>query len=230
LLISTNNLSKRKLNVAIVGARADGHAGSILDTLSYFNNINVVAFFDNSTNKVNKKVHGIPVIGNIDKIPEFNDIKIDAIHVAIGDNKARFDIYRKLEMMNLQLISIIHPTAILSRSAKIGEGCFIGANAIIQNNVSIDDYSIINTGAIIEHDNVIGKAVHLAPSACTAGRVIINDLAFIGIGALIVPDITIGYSVFINAGVVVKKNVEDGLKMVGYSAKTHSKNIYLDSP
>lgn len=228
--MSNNSLSKKKMNVAIVGARADGHAGSILDALSYFKNINVVAFFDNSTDKLNKKVHGIPVIGNIDKILEFDDVKIDAIHVAIGDNKARFDIYRKLELMGLQLLTIIHPNAITSKSAQIGEGCFIGANAIIQNNVFIDDYSIINTGAIIEHDNVIGKAVHLAPSSCTAGRVIIKDLAFIGIGALIVPDITIGYSVFVNAGVVVKKNVEDGLKMVGYSAKAHSKNIYLDSP
>ena len=101
-------------------------------------------------------------------------------------------------------------------------------NSIIQNNVVINNYSIINTGAIIEHDNVIGKAVHIAPSACTAGRVTIHDLSFIGIGALVIPEITIGYGAFINAGVVVKKNVEDGLTMVGYTAKIHSKNIYHD--
>ena len=227
-MISTTNFLENKLNVALVGARADGHAGSVLDALSCFNNINVVAFFDNTPNKINKKIYGIPVIGDIGKISEFEDEKIDVFHVTIGHNKARFDIYNELEAMGLQFLSIIHPTAIISSSAKIGKGCFIGANAVIQNNVDINDYSIINTGAIIEHDNVIGKAVHIAPSACTAGKVTIHDLSFIGIGALVIPEITIGYGAFINAGVLVKKNVEDGLTMVGYTAKIHSKNIYHD--
>ena len=227
-MISTSGLPKKKLNVALVGARSNGQAGVVLDTLSYYNNVNVVAFFDNTSYKINEKVHGINVEGGVEKIALFRDAKIDAVHVAIGDNKARFDIYKELELMGFQLLSIIHPTAIISPSAEIGNGCFIGANAVIQNNVVINDYSLINTAAIIEHDNVIGKAVHIAPSACTAGRVQINDLAFVGMGALVIPDITIGYSAFINAGVLVKKNVDDGQTMVGYSAKIHYKNVYFD--
>ena len=106
-MISTTNFSENKLNVALVGAGIKGHAGVILDTLSYFNNINVVAFFDNTPNKINKKIYGIPVIGGIGKISEFEDEKIDAFHVTIGDNKARFDISNKLEAMGIQLFSII---------------------------------------------------------------------------------------------------------------------------
>lgn len=228
LIISSKEITKSKLNVALIGARADGHAGSVLDALNYFKNINVVAFFDHSSEKLGTKVKGIPVIGDIDEISNFSDKKIDAFHISIGDNKARFDIYKKLKKIGLPLLTIIHPDATISSSASIGEGCFIGANAVIQNNVVIGNYSIINTGAIIEHDNLIGKAVHLAPGSCTAGRVTINDLAFIGIGALIIPDLIIGYSAFINAGALVTKNVEDGLKMVGYAAKIHSKNVYQD--
>ncbi len=228
MLISTRELPKGKINVALVGARIDGQAGVILDVLSYYDNVEVVAFFDNTPDKINEEINGIPVVGNIEAIAEFDDIKIDAFHVAIGDNKARYDICKGLESIGLQLLSIIHPSAIISSSAKIGDGCFVGANAVIQNNVVINDYALINTAAIIEHDNVIGKAVHIAPSACTAGRVKICDLAFLGIGALVAPDITIGYSSFINAGVLVKKDVDDGLTMIGYTAKIHSKNVYLD--
>ena len=227
-MINTRDLPKGKLNIALVGARIDGQAGVILDALSYYDNVKVVAFFDNTPNKINEEINGIPVVGNIDEITGFDDIKIDAVHVAIGDNKARYDIYKELESMGFQLLSIIHPSAVISPSAKIGEGCFVGANAVIQNNVIINDYVLINTAALIEHDNVIGKAVHIAPGACTAGRVEIHDLAFLGIGALVVPDVTIGRSAFINAGVLVKRNVADGLTMVGYTAKVHSKNVYLD--
>ena len=228
MLISTRSLPKGKLKIALVGARTDGQAGVVLDALTYYDNVEVVAFFDNTPNKINEKINGIPVVGSIEEMAGFDDIKIDAVHVTIGDNKARYDIYKDLESMGFQLLTIIHPSAIISSSAKIGEGCFVGVNAVIQNNVIINDYALINTAAIIEHDNVIGKAVHIAPSACTAGRVKIHDLAFVGIGALVVPDVTIGYSAFINAGVLVKKNVADGLTMIGYTAKTHSKNVYLD--
>ncbi len=227
-MISTASTQHKKLNIAIIGARSDGHAGVILDALSYCSWANVVVFFDRTSDKKNNKINGIPIAGDINKIQSFKDIKIDAFHVAIGDNKARYDIYQYLESMNFPLLTVIHPTAIISSRATIGNGCFVGANAVIQNNSEIGNYTLINTSTIIDHDNIIGEAVHIAPSACTAGRVKIGDFSFLGIGSLVTPDVTIGKSSFINAGALIKKNVKDGLTMVGYASKVHFKNIYSD--
>jgi len=227
-LISTLALGQEKLKIALVGARLDGQAGVILDVLSYYKNIEVVAFFDNTSKKKNNVIRNIPVVGDIHEITKFKDTKIDAIHVSIGDNKARYDIYKELELTGIPFLSIIHPTSIISSSAKIGAGCFIGANAVVQNNSIVGNYSMINTGAIIEHDNILGEATHIAPNACTGGRVKVHDLAFIGIGSVVVPDVSIGKSAFVNAGTLVKKSVSNGLTMIGYSSKIHKKNIYLD--
>lgn len=222
-MISKKTISKDKVNIAIIGARKDGQAGVVLDALSYNDKINIVAFFDHTPEKIGKKIDGIPIVAGHSEILEFNNFEIDAVHVAIGDNKARYEIYNELKSLGFQLLTIIHPSSIISASATIGEGCFIGVNAVIQNNSFIGDYSLINTSAVIEHDNSIGKAVHMAPNTCTAGRVKINDLAFIGIGSVIIPDINIGYSAFVNAGSIVKRDVKDYSRHERYGKNN---NIY----
>lgn len=221
-------MTDRFTRIALIGARLDGQAGVVLDILEQQNRLKVVAFLDSSPELLGKKLHGIPVIGNAKNIDSLDIENIDVFHLAIGDNKARSEIYHEFKNRNLLFQSVIHPSSVISKTADIGEGCFIGANAVIQNNVKISNVTFINTGAIIEHDNIIGEAVHVAPNVCTAGRVTIHDLAFIGIGSTIIPDIEIGRSAFIAAGSVIVKNVPSETTMIGYAAKVHKKNIYVE--
>lgn len=228
-MLSTTSPNNRRLNIILIGAREDGQAGVVLDVLSYYDQIKVMAFFDNTPEKKGSLVLGVRVLGSIDEIEAYaNDSKIDAAHVSIGDNKSRYDIYKKLESIGIPPISIIHPSSTISPSAKIGKGCFVGAGAIIQNNSTIGNYSLINSGAIIEHDNFFGKSVHAAPNSSTAGRVRVGDFSFLGISSIIAPDVVIGDFAFIGAGALIKKDVNGGLTMARYSTKEHSKNIYLD--
>ena len=219
--------SKKVTKIGIVGARTDGQAGVVLDVLSYYSNIEVVAFFDKEL--CGSKIKGIPILSDINEIGvSFHD-RIDAIHVAIGDNKARYDIYKKiLHLKNLELMTIIHPSSIISPSSTIGKGCFVGASATIQHNTTIGDYTIINTGVIVEHDNIIGEAVHIAPGSCTACRVKINDLAFLGLAVSVIADISIGSAAFIGSGKTNKKDVSDSMTMVEYAGTSHSDNVYFD--
>jgi sugar O-acyltransferase (sialic acid O-acetyltransferase NeuD family) len=221
-------LENKKIRLGLIGARIDGQAGVVLDVLSYFKNIKVVAFFDNTAELKGTYINGIPVVGCIDAATEESLSDIDMYHISIGDNKARLDLYRKLKKRKLDFLTIVHPTAVVSKTAKICEGCFIGAQSVVQNNSIISNVSIINTAAVIEHDNVVGEAAHVAPRACTAGRVKIGDMSFIGIGAVIIPNIVIGELSFIAAGAVITKDVSDQTMMMGYSAKVHKTNIYTE--
>ena len=229
LLNNTSTLLiDKKIRLGLIGARIDGQAGVVLDVLSYFKNIEVVAFFDNTAELKGTYINGIPVVGSIDAVAEDSLVDIDMLHISIGDNKARVKLYRKLKKRGLDFLTVIHPTAVISKTATISEGCFIGAQAVIQNNSIISNVSIINSAAVIEHDNQIGEGVHFASNTTTAGRVKVGSLSFLGIGSTVVPDIEIGESVFIAAGAVIIKNVTDNTKMVGYYARQHHKNIYLD--
>ena len=222
------SLADKKIKLGLIGARIDGQAGVVLDVLSHFKNIEVVAFFDNTAELKGSYINGIPVVGCIDSASEDSLTDIDMFHISIGDNRARLELYRKLKKRGFSFLTIVHPTAVVSKTAKIYEGCFIGAQAVVQNNSIVSNVSLINTAAVIEHDNEIGEAVHVAPRACTAGRVKIGNMSFIGIGAVIIPDVVIGELSFIAAGAVITKDVSDQIMMMGYSAKVHKTNIYTE--
>ncbi|MDG1143706.1 MAG: hypothetical protein P8N92_03510, partial [Burkholderiales bacterium] len=147
--------------IILVGARLDGHAGVVLDTISNIGGYHVVGFIDNSPNIEGKFLADIPVLGSTDDIQDM-EIPADCIHIAIGENIARGRLCKILLGRGIVVESIIHPSSFVSGKATIDSGCFVGAGAAINNGVRIGSAVIVNTGAVVEHDNVIGHAAHLA--------------------------------------------------------------------
>ena len=219
-------MTKRK--IIIIGARLDGHAGVLLDVITEIETYEIVGFLDSTPDLQGKRVAGIPVLGSTNDL-ETIAIPADCVHVAIGDNVARGNIFNMLSKRGIVLETIIHPTARVSSKARLGSGCFVGAGAIINNGVRIGNASIINTGAVIEHDNVIGFAAHLAPGTTTAGRVSIADYVFVGAGATILPDVSIGSGALVGAGSTVVQDVPNSDTVIGYAARSHAKNIYYET-
>ena len=214
------------MRVGIIGGRSDGHAGVILDVLLGRDGIEIVCIFDSSPELFGKCVRGIPIVGNyIEKIDSWIP-RIDAFHIAIGDNRARVFITNFLLSKGLKLLTIQHPSSIISPTAVIGDGCFIGPNVVVQTNVKIGMSAIINTGVIVEHDCDVGSFVHLAPGVVLAGRVRIKEIAFLGIGSLVTPDVTVGYGAFAGAGSVITKDVEDEKILLGFRATIGDKQLY----
>ncbi|WPK12402.1 acetyltransferase [Lysinibacillus louembei] len=115
--------------------------------------------------------------------------------------------------------SVIHPTAIIAPSVKLGYGMQIMAGAIIQTNTKIADNTIINTGALIDHDCHIEQHVHIAPGTKLSGSVHVKKGTHIGVGVTIIQSITIGANCLIGAGSVVVKNVSDGVTALGVPAR-----------
>jgi len=213
--------------IIIIGARIDGQAGVVLDLIERTKKYKAIGFLDYTPEFKNTLIKNIPVIGSSKNLAN-QSFETKYFHIAIGDNVARGRLFNELKNLRYEVVSLIHPSAVISENAKIGKGCFIGPNAIINNGSVINDAAIINSGAIIDHDNIIGFSTHIAPGAKTAGRVVISDFAFIGIGSTILPDIFIGSGALVGAGSTVVKNVDPQDTVIGYAAKKHSKNIYLD--
>ena len=216
----------RKQKVIIVGARIDGQAGVVVNAIQLRDEYEIIGFIDNTPDLQETKINGVPVIGSTDDLETIN-FPVNNIHIAIGDNLARFRLQKSLKSLGCNPITIIHPTATISDiNVKIGEGSFIGPNTIVNNGSVIGDASIINSGAIVEHDNLFGEAVHVAPGVKTGGRVKIGNYSFIGVGSCILPDIEIGSGVLVGAGSTVTKNVNNKVTMIGYSAKPYNKSVY----
>ena len=214
------------MRVAIIGGRANGHAGVILDILLAQDGVEVACIFDNSPELHGKEIRKIPIVGCYkDNIDDWIS-NVDTFHIAIGDNHARNMIATDLLSRGCKLLTVVHPSSMVSDTAIICDGCFLGPNTVVQNNVRVGVASIINTGVIVEHDCHIGSFVHLAPGVVLAGRVVVKDLVFLGIGTLVTPDVSIGFGAFSGAGSVITRQVDNEKILLGYRATIGNDMLY----
>ena len=118
----------------------------------------------------------------------FMDRPTSGSFVAIGDNKAR---KKEAEALEGPFAILIHPSAIVSDSATIGEGSIIMAGAIIQPKASIGKHCIVNSGATLDHHCILGDYAHIAPGAHLCGAVHVGEGTLVGVGVGIAPQTTV---------------------------------------
>ena len=146
--------------------------------------------------------------------------------ISIGSNSVRKKVYQKLIRNKIILdINNLHPSAIISNTAIIGEQTFVSAGVIINPQVLISKGCIVNTGAIIEHECRVGDFTHIGPGAVLAGNVSVGESSMIGANSVIKEGIKIGNNVIIGAGAVIINDVSDNLTVVGNPGKI--KKYYL---
>jgi sugar O-acyltransferase (sialic acid O-acetyltransferase NeuD family) len=127
--------------------------------------------------------------------------------VAIGDNRIRADVFRRLCELGLIPALVIHPTAVISHFARIGEGTVVAANVVVNPVANIGENCILNTGCSVDHDCRMGPHAQLCPGVRLAGMVVVGAGTMIGTGAVVIPSINIGEECVIGAGAVVTTNL-----------------------
>jgi sugar O-acyltransferase (sialic acid O-acetyltransferase NeuD family) len=139
--------------------------------------------------------------------------------VAIGNSKIRRKIQEELTEKQLSVVSLIHPSAVIADSVKIGEGTVVAAGAVINPYAEIGKGCIINTCASVDHDCNIGDFVHISVGSHVAGTVVIKENTWIGAGAVVSNNIEVTADCMIGAGAVVLDDVLDYSLVVGVPAK-----------
>lgn len=89
-------------------------------------------------------------VGRIDALERIQN-RYDGVIVAIGNPTIRNRVFQLIE----KPVTVIHPRAVVSESAKIGPGCVIEANCVINPNAVIKEASFICAGAVVNHDAVV---------------------------------------------------------------------------
>ncbi len=149
---------------------------------------------------------------------EQDEDEFDAIAIAVGANGPRLAAVQALNNTSL-LPPLVHPTAILSPSCKLGAGTVVMPKVVVNASTSVGQACILNTGCIVEHDCCLGDGVHVSPNATLAGGVSVGTLSWIGAGATVIQQVTIGDSVIVGAGAVVIENIPNGTTVVGCPAR-----------
>ncbi|MBR5648281.1 acetyltransferase [Pseudobutyrivibrio sp.] len=196
----------------IIGA--SGH-GKVLADIALKNGYREISFIDDDTSIT--AVGEYAVIGTFENVFGFDSDEYDII-VGIGNAVVRARMQKRLEESNYNVVSLIHPNAVIAHDVKIGIGTAVMAGAVINSGSTIGRGCIINTSASVDHDNIIGDFVHISVAAHTAGTVTVGDNTWVGIGATVINNINITRDVMIGAGAVVVKDIIESGTYIGVPA------------
>lgn len=168
------------------------------------------------------EVAGVPVLGGDDQLPSLAERGFSHFVVGVGstaDTSARANLFRAALAAGLTPLTVLHPAAWISPTARLGAGCQILARAVINTGAVLGDHVLVNTAALVEHDCEIGDHVHLASGALLCGGVRVGAGAHIGAGAVVRQGLQIGAGALVGAGAVVVRDVPAGSRVAGVPAR-----------
>ncbi|MGK7251937.1 acetyltransferase [Acinetobacter baumannii] len=129
-------------------------------------------------------IAGFPIVTNINSIPDIA-IRYFCCNSCCGITSSRQKWFQLLENLSIPIATVVHPSAIISSNAEIGEGVTIMAGCVVGFDVKVGDGAIINMAASIDHDTHIGEFAHLSVGVKVVGNKKIDSLSFLPAGSVI---------------------------------------------
>lgn len=199
--------------VIVLGA--GGHARPVIEALRAMGH-DVAGLLDDDATA---PVLGCPVLGGMAALAALRRKGIGAAVVAIGDNASRARLGALCRSRDFAMPAVIHPAALVSPSARLGEGAQVMARAVIGPEAAIGPLVLVNTGAIVEHECRLEEAAHLGPGAVLCGGVRIGARALVAAGAVVRPGVTVGQGALVAPGAAVAAEVPPGARVGGVPAR-----------
>jgi sugar O-acyltransferase (sialic acid O-acetyltransferase NeuD family) len=177
----------------------------------------LVGFLDDDPILHGTKIGHLSVLGGSEGISAFGEC---SVIVAIASPTIKHQIVQKLTaVQGLEYPSLIHPTAWLSSSVKVGKGVIIYPGVNINHNAAIRDFVTINMGCTLGHHVLVNNCCTIYPNAALAGNTILETGVDFGIAACTIQNCRIGKWSRVGAGAVVIGDVPAETIVVGVPAK-----------
>lgn len=173
-------MSKEKL--LLVGAGGFGRVVSELARQSYD-----CAFVDDGV-EMGTVICDIPVVGHTADLQRlFTEYK--NLVIVIGNNAVRERIYDTAKNIGYSFPNMISASAYISPYAKLGWGCVILNNAVVQNGSSVGNGVLLNPGVEIHHDSFVDDYSLIYTNS------VVRTYAHVGKRVRIGSNVTIGNSI-----------------------------------
>lgn len=202
-------------NIILLGT--GGHARSVVDSIEAGGKYRIAGLLDKEI-KAGDSYRDYRVLGTDDLLEDIfksgiRNAFVSIGYLGIGDVRNR--LYERLKSTGFILPDVVDPTSVIAGDVELGEGVFVGKNAVINANAKIENMCIINTAAVIEHDCNIGQFSHVAVGAVVCGGARIGKASLIGANATVIQERIIGNNCIVGAGAVVRRNLADGQIFTG---------------
>jgi UDP-3-O-[3-hydroxymyristoyl] glucosamine N-acyltransferase len=167
----------------------------------------------------NGRLFGKEVVVSADYVPLLRMRGIGRCLVLEDDRYLRREIIATLVENGIEVMSYVHPTAILCGHNTIGNGVVIFPQCYVGYKADVLDGTIVQSNCTIEHHSVIGQFCDINPNLTTGGFVGIGDLSEINMSVDIINRIAVGRHSRIGAGSLLLENTGENELWYGRPAR-----------
>jgi sugar O-acyltransferase (sialic acid O-acetyltransferase NeuD family) len=207
------------MNIIIKGG--GGHGRVIIDIVEKSEQFNLLGVLDaNLPHGTN--VLGYEVLGNVRDLNRLTlEREVQGVVISVGDNWLRSKMASTIlaAVPNIAFPNVIHPSAQIGKSVRLGHGNVVMAGAVINSGATIGNFCILNTNCSVDHDVILGDYVSFAPNSCAGGSVEVGDYAAVCLGSNIIDRIRIGAHTVIGAGSTVVNDMPANIVAFGTPAR-----------
>ena len=168
------------------------------------------------------EVSGYPILCDIKdlygKYGKYEDVKFVYQLYRPDVMRERTEILNSLNIPMEKFANFIHPSVMVAKSAKIGIGNVILANAVVNCNAIIGNFNTVNSGTLLGHDISIGNNNYFAGQVCVGSGLTIGNMNFIGLNTSIRNGITIGDGNIVGMSSNITKSVGNDNVLYGNPA------------
>ena len=147
----------------------------------------------------------------------------DAAVLAVPGGPASFRTRRavieSLGVDEARFATVIHPSASVSRHARVGRNVLIMAGVVITSNAVIGDHVCILPNSVIHHDSVVGAWSLIGSNVTVAGAVQIGENCYVASGSTLKNGLSLGAGCLVGLGSNVVSDVSPMATVVGNPAR-----------
>lgn len=203
-----------------------GGANALREVIGIVNALNavghdlaIIGVLDDSNELTGQVLHGIPVLGKLDHAHNLPSCQFVFAIGSVSNHYHRSSIIERLGISNDRFVTLVHPTAEVDVTAKIGRGCIIHKGVSVGPGVELGDFVVIAVNSAIGPDVMIKDFVLITSFVLILSRAVIKKASYIGSMSCIIEDVVVGEMARVGVGSVVNRSVPDRALAMGNPAR-----------
>jgi sugar O-acyltransferase (sialic acid O-acetyltransferase NeuD family) len=167
----------------------------------------LLGYLDDDPALAGATVQGVAVLGPVSLLAELPEPYVVVCTGRPSNFHSRERIVHALGLPSCRYATIVHPSASVSESSRIGAGSVLLASVVLTAAVTIGSHVAVMPHVTMTHDDVVEDFSTIASGVRLGGGVRIASGAYLGAGALVREHLTIGAGALVGMGAVVTTDV-----------------------
>lgn len=165
----------------------------------------VAGYIEDGTGETLAKLgYPYPWLGTIaDYVPAADDV----LALGIGDPVGKRRVVETLKARGASFAQIIHPTALVTRRTRLGEGIVLCPFSGSGTDTRLGAFVLVNSYSGFGHDSRAGDFSTLSAHVDVMGSAELGEGVFVGSRASILPKVKVGDGAKVGAGAIVYRSV-----------------------